>query len=102
RRHTRSDRDWSSDVCSSDLSSEELAFLRAGGTVSVAATLRTMARSGDGKLALVELKAVDDNYPMLGQLTLAPDLSMRDLLAEREIGRASCREGGWVWVGEGG
>src|SRR5947199_8922182 len=30
-----------------EASPEELAFLRAGGTVSVAATLRTMARSGD-------------------------------------------------------
>src|SRR5213595_2943469 len=61
---------------------EELAFLRARGTVSVAATLRSMARGGDGKLALVELKAVDDSYPMLGQLTLSPNLPMQDLLAE--------------------
>src|ERR1700754_1600206 len=37
---------------------EELAVLRARGEVSVAAALRVMAR-GDGKLALVELKAVD-------------------------------------------
>src|SRR5881628_2475012 len=51
---------------------DELAFLRARGTVSVAATLRSMARGGDGKLALVELKAVDNNYPMLGQLALNP------------------------------
>ena len=46
---------------------EEIAFLRARGQVSVAAALRVMARSGDGKLALVELKAVDGNYPMLGR-----------------------------------
>ena len=45
---------------------EELAVLRARGEVSVAAALRVMARSGDGKLALVELKAVDGTYPMLG------------------------------------
>ena len=45
---------------------EELAFLHARGQVSVAAALRAMARSQDGKLALVELKAVDGNYPMLG------------------------------------
>ena len=42
---------------------EEVAFLRSRGTVSVAATLRAMARSADGRLALVELKAVDGNYP---------------------------------------
>ena len=46
---------------------EEIAFLRARGQVSVAAALRVMARSSDGKLALVELKAVDGNYPMLGR-----------------------------------
>src|SRR3954468_22240099 len=63
---------------------EELAVLRARGQVSVAAALRVMARSGDGKLALVELKAVDNNYPMLGELTLAPTLSVAELLAERD------------------
>ncbi|KRR28907.1 ABC transporter permease [Bradyrhizobium retamae] len=63
---------------------EELAFLRARGQVSVAAALRVMARASDGKLALVELKAVDGNYPMLGQLTLDPQMPMSDLLAERD------------------
>ena len=63
---------------------EEIAFLRARGQVSVAAALRVMARSSDGKLALVELKAVDGNYPMLGQVTLDPKMPMADLLAERD------------------
>ena len=48
------------------------------------ATLRAMARTGDGRLALVELKAVDGSYPMLGELTLAPKLPVADLLAERD------------------
>ena len=43
-----------------------------------------MARTGDGRLALVELKAVDDNYPMLGELTLDPEMPVADLLAERD------------------
>ena len=47
---------------------DEVAFLRSRGEVSVAATLRAMARTGDGRLALVELKAVDGAYPMLGEL----------------------------------
>ena len=68
---------------------EELAFLRARGQVSVAAALRVMARSGDGKLALVELKAVDGNYPMLGEVTLEPKMPMADLLAERQIHRTA-------------
>src|ERR1700678_2810555 len=62
---------------------DEIALLRSRGKLSVAATLRVMARAGDGQLALVELKAVDDSYPMLGQLMLKPDMAMPDLLAER-------------------
>src|ERR1700754_4092526 len=53
---------------------DEIAFLRSRGQLSVAATLRVMARSTKGDLALVELKAVDDNYPMLGELTLDPKM----------------------------
>jgi putative ABC transport system permease protein len=63
---------------------DEVAFLRSRGEVSVAATLRGMARTGDGRLALVELKAVDGNYPMLGELTLDPKMPVADLLAERD------------------
>src|SRR5580700_2490849 len=62
----------------------EVAFLRSRGQLSVAATLRGMARSSDGRFALVEMKAVDDNYPMLGQLALTPDVPLGDLLAERD------------------
>jgi putative ABC transport system permease protein len=63
---------------------DEVAFLRSRGALSVAATLRAMARTGDGRLALVELKAVDGAYPMLGELTLEPKMPVADLLAERD------------------
>jgi putative ABC transport system permease protein len=63
---------------------DEIAFLRSRGEVSVAATLRAMARAGDGRLALVELKAVDGNYPMLGELVLDPKMPIADVLAERK------------------
>jgi putative ABC transport system permease protein len=63
---------------------DEVAFLRSRGEVSVAATLRGMARTSDDRLALVELKAVDSNYPMLGELTLDPRMPLADLLAERD------------------
>jgi putative ABC transport system permease protein len=63
---------------------EEIAFLRSRGEVSVAATLRAMARTADGRLALVELKAVDGSYPMLGEVALDPKMPMADLLAERQ------------------
>jgi putative ABC transport system permease protein len=63
---------------------EEIRFLRSRGGVSVAATLRAMARTGDGRLALVELKAVDRKYPMLGELTLDPKMPVADLLTEHD------------------
>src|SRR3979490_2224985 len=63
---------------------DEVAFLRSRGEVSVAATLRGMARAGDGRLALVELKAVDAAYPMLGELTLDPKMPVADLLTEHD------------------
>ena len=65
---------------------DEVAFLRSRGEVSVAATLRAMARAADGRLALVELKAVDGHYPMLGELTLDPAEA-----GGRSVGRAGRR-----------
>ncbi|MGB3045406.1 MAG: ABC transporter permease [Xanthobacteraceae bacterium] len=62
---------------------DELAFLRAHGTVSVAATMRAMVRAPDGQLALTEMKAVDAAYPMLGALALEPSMPVAELLAER-------------------
>jgi putative ABC transport system permease protein len=62
----------------------ELAFLRAHGQLSLAATLRGMARAADGRLALVEIKAVDGAYPLLGALSLEPVVPLHELLAERD------------------
>ncbi|HWV97802.1 MAG TPA: FtsX-like permease family protein [Xanthobacteraceae bacterium] len=67
-----------------EATADELSFLRARGTVSVAATLRAMVRAPDGQLALTELKAVDAGYPMLGSLTLEPPLPVADLFAPHE------------------
>jgi putative ABC transport system permease protein len=62
----------------------EFAFLKGRGEVSVTASMRGMARAEDGRLALVEIKAVDDHYPMLGELALEPRMRIADLLAERD------------------
>ena len=59
----------------------ERAFLDAHGAVSVAATLPTMARASDGRTTLVELKAVDSAYPLLGAVATAPDLPLATLFA---------------------
>ena len=63
---------------------DELAFLRSRGQVSVIATLRGMARAADGRLALVEMKAVDGTYPSIGELTLNPAMPLSDVLSERD------------------
>ena len=63
---------------------DEIAFLRSRGEVSGMATLRGMARAGDGRLALVEIKAVDGTYPALGEVALEPKMPMADLLAEHD------------------
>ena len=62
---------------------DELAFLRGHGKVSSAATLRAMAREGNGQATLVELKAVDAAYPLFGTVTLDPPGQLAAALAER-------------------
>jgi len=60
----------------------ELAFLKSHGTVSSAATLRAMARTSDGHATLVELKAVDDAYPLFGTAGLDPQQPLDTALAQ--------------------
>lgn len=67
-----------------EATAQEQAFLTAHGRVSVAATLRSMARAGEATPALVEIKAVDDAYPMLGDVALAPAIGVREALSERD------------------
>ena len=60
-----------------------MAFLAARGTVSAAATLRAMARTGDGRTALVEIKAVDAGYPLFGTVVSIRQMPRADLLARK-------------------
>ena len=62
---------------------EERAFLNGLGDVSVAATLRAMARTADGRSTLVEVKAVDGAYPLYGSVASDPAAPLPDLLARR-------------------
>lgn len=60
----------------------ELAFMQGFGTVSVSTGLRSMARLADGSdQSLVEVKAVDETYPLYGKLVAEPDRPLADLLA---------------------
>ena len=60
---------------------KELAWLAAQGTVSESANVRAMARRLDGEeQALVEIKGVDENYPLVGALELAGGMSLKEAL----------------------
>lgn len=60
----------------------ERAYLAGLGTVSESATMRAMARLTDGSdQMLVELKAVDDLYPLYGAMELADGQTLQDALA---------------------
>ena len=71
----------------------ERALLNKLGAVSTVATLPTMARTGDGQTTLVEIKAIDDAYPLFGTVTTAPDVPLPALLAlsDRAFGAAADR-----------
>lgn len=62
---------------------EHRAAFEAAGTVSLTAELRTLARR-EGRSALVELKAVDDAYPLYGAFRLASPLAPADALGRRD------------------
>jgi putative ABC transport system permease protein len=65
-----------------EASAAERAFLDTQGTVSVAASLRAMARTSDGRSTLVEVKAVDGNYPLFGAVSTNPALPLPALFAQ--------------------
>src|SRR5699024_11286722 len=90
RRHTRSKRDWSSDVCSSDLD----AALVSGATAFVAhndllamGVLRRLAERGVAVPDQVSVVGYDDIF---GADLCVPALTT----LSGQIGRASCRERG--------
>ena len=70
-------------LISREASPAEQAFLGSKGALSSSATMRTMARTEDGRSALVELKAVDARYPLYGAVQLDPPAALADVLAPR-------------------
>jgi putative ABC transport system permease protein len=62
----------------------ERAFLASKGQVNVIASMRAMAIAGEKGSALVELKAVDAGYPVVGTLETDPQFAPADLLGERD------------------
>ncbi len=54
-----------------EASANELAHITSLGTLSTVATMRAMAQA-NGQSTLVELKAIDQNYPLYGSLKIQP------------------------------
>src|SRR5215212_8477367 len=67
-----------------EVNEAERAFLTSKGGVSSIASTRAMAVAGEKGSALVELKAVDAAYPVVGALATEPQLATADLLTERD------------------
>lgn len=67
-----------------EATTDEIAVLEAQGEVSVIATLRGMAHAGEKGSGLVEIKAVDEAYPRVGELVVEPALPKREVFAERD------------------
>jgi putative ABC transport system permease protein len=65
-------------------SPEEQAFITGLGRVSQVATMRAMVRVADGEASLVELKAVDDLYPLTGRVKIEPEMPLAEALAQRD------------------
>ena len=66
-----------------EATSEERAFLESLGEVAVSTGLRSMARLPDGsEQALVEVKAVDDAYPLYGSVVTDPSRPLNELIGE--------------------
>ncbi|MBY5408580.1 ABC transporter permease [Rhizobium leguminosarum] len=67
-----------------EASPQEIGFLDGLGTVSVSIGLRSMARKPDGSdQALVEVKAVDEAYPLYGKFVAEPDYPLAALLSSQ-------------------
>src|SRR5438105_10553603 len=91
RRHTRSTRDWSSDVCSSDL----LAIRTDSPHQTLGAN--QVHRSSHQKWLDAHVHQTAD-----GRRGVIGVQSGKHQVAGQEIGRASCRERGEMWVVGGG
>lgn len=66
-------------------SDAESGFIENLGDVSIGANLRTMARTQDGSdQSLVELRAVDEAYPLYGSFQASPDMPLEAIFEERD------------------
>src|SRR5699024_12046597 len=87
RRHTRSKRDWSSDVCSFDLGGYRVNYLKEG-----QARISVVCAEGGN---------ISDSFNLTFKENVPTSFIISDSSAisdSEKIGRASCREREWSWV----
>ena len=88
---------------------DERAFLDGFGTVSEIVDFRSMAATGEGReaeRALTQIKAVDDLYPLVGDVELEPAIPLADALDDDGVAmhpvladRLGLSVGDAVWLG---
>ncbi len=102
--------DFEAHLAHRPLPAETIDYLSRRGELSHVMTLRTMVADANGdKRLLTELKAVDDAYPLYGQVDIEPQQSIRDglnnsnefgaLVEESLLTRLNVRIGDLVRVG---
>src|SRR5207249_9547222 len=97
-RHTRSKRDWSSDVCSSDLFGSAQLRLRAERPGDVADLYVRQRRAKEKMAAGAAVGQSDRLVRSDGAAIRIEPGRDADARGEEEIGRASCRERVWIAV----
>jgi putative ABC transport system permease protein len=75
--------DISADLAQRELGRDERRLLEQRGRVGEVALVRAMARSSKDEAALVEIKGVDDNYPLVGQVELDPPMPLPEAFERR-------------------
>src|SRR5690606_3495394 len=67
-----------------EVNEPERAFIEGLGPIAETATMRSMARLPDGSdQSLVEVKAVDQAYPLYGDLKVEPPMALKEITAEK-------------------
>src|SRR5690606_40789296 len=97
RRHTRFSRDWSSDVCSSDL--ERVGGIGLGAVELPVVTDTKRLQSCGRRVACAHIGNVVEHDARLGAVDQGGELGGGQVL--EEIGRASCRERAERWADAG-
>src|SRR5690606_39940570 len=91
RRHTRFSRDWSSDVCSSDLPVPEAVFSRDGarlGTIGMDGSVRVWDASSGALLHTITGDERDSSYPSSIEFDPSGDaVLVGDRSEERRVGK---------------